>query len=179
MVQSYDDVFGKDFETTATQKDGFDTLPSGSYVLATIKEAKPWTWPDGRVSVELISKTDRIGASTPAGNYGHPMFWDKKCFSLPEVPDPTLPEDERKKANSRAGFWAKRVGAVGVDRKSILPSSTADDVARLFLPSVGTQVIIKSSVKAASGDYPAKAVAYDYLPATAENLEKYGLDEPF
>lgn len=178
MTRTYDDIFD-DLDTVAEHKDGFDTLPAKTYVLATIKEVKPKTFRDGKASVEVVSKVDRVQGTVAEGNYGAPIFWDMLSFAPPGVPDPTLPEDEMKKAHQRAGFWARRVKTVGVDRKAITPDTTADQLAALFLPTCGSQVIIKTGVKAASGDYPARAVAYDYLESTPENLEKYGLDDPF
>lgn len=172
--RSYDDIFG-DLDKPV-DREPFAVLPDKTYVLATIKEVGPKEFTDGRASVQVVSKTDRIQASVAdTGNYGSPMFWDSLSFVRPVVPAEDASEEEVADARKKAGFWARKCKAVGVDYHNIDPDATALQLAKLFADTVGTQVIIKTRYREATGTYKPKAEAYDYLPATPENLAKYGL----
>lgn len=157
-------------------KDGdFELLPDGSYAVVEVTEAPGLCNKNGDFYAKLVSVA-RVLPSGLSGNFGSPKFWDSANFITPGPIDSTLPDEEFKKARNKAGAWARRLGALGLNWRDY-PEPSNEALTQFFAPVVGRTVIVKVKLEPAKGNYGVKNTVRDYYPDTSDARAKHHLTQ--
>ena len=151
----------------------FDTLPDGTMAVAKVIEVTGKQNRNGAMYGAVVIELTHIPAGL-TGNF-RPRIWDYGTFTTPGAVDPTLPEDEATKARKKAGMWARRVTALGLNPKEVDTDWDAAQVGAFYLPAVGVSVIVRLGFEPADGQYRAKNTARDYFPDTDAMRVKHHL----
>ena len=160
----------------------FVPLPYGTRVVAKVESVTGKRNANGRPYAEVVSKTVSIQAGVPDGNYGHPKFWDRFNFTLPEDPAAFAGQPEETVAKKRKALeiFKARTKALGLTLTKDTDLDTPEAIGAFFAGAIGTEVIIKTKLEAATLNedgtvkYRAKSVPNAYDPVTPERVKKYG-----
>lgn len=169
-------------DTPEPSSEDFVPLPDGARVLAKVETVTGKRNANGRPYASVVSKVVSIQAGLPEGNYGHPKLWDNFNFTLPEDPAAFAgqPEDVVAKKRKALEIFKARTKALGLTLTRDTDLGTPEAIGAFFAGAIGTEVIIKTRLEAAtlnedgSVKYRAKSTPNAYDPVTPARIQKYG-----